>query len=190
MLAALAFYEDPLILFLIGLTLLILFFWYFATDVESKKRNVGTVLLIGVTALCFAATWPFKERLKGGIDILGGSSFSLHIQPRTDANGNEMPVTPSQVEKAIEVIEKRLNGMGTAEPLIARQGSNGILLQMPGVEPAESERIREVLKKVAKLELREVNMRTNERDASGKTLATRVKEGQAIEPGYKAFVQK
>src|SRR6478609_11202637 len=101
MLAALALYEDPLTLFLIGLALLVLFFWYFATEIERRKRNVGTVLLVGVTALCFTATWPFKDRLKGGIDILGGSSFSLHIQPRVDANGVEMPVTPSQVEKAI-----------------------------------------------------------------------------------------
>jgi SecD/SecF fusion protein len=190
MLAALALYEDPLVLFLIGLSLLILFFWYFATDVERRKRNVGTVLLVGVTALCFAATWPFKDRLKGGIDILGGSSFSLHIQPRTGEDGVEMPVTPSQVEKAIEVIEKRLNSMGTAEPIIARQGNDGILLQMPGVETAESERIRETLQKVAKLELREVSPRNDEPGADGKSLATRVSEGTEKVPGYLAFIQK
>lgn len=190
MLAALAFYEDPLILFLIGLALLILFFWYFATDVERKKRNVGTVLLVGVTALCFAATWPFKDRFKLGIDIAGGSSFSLHIQPRVGEDGVEMPVTPSQVEKAIEVIEKRLNGMGTAEPIIARQGDDGILLQMPGVTTAESERIRETLQKVAKLELREVSPRNDEPGADGKSLATRVSERTEIVPGYQAFIQK
>ena len=190
MLVANAFYDDPLTLFLTGLSLLILFFWYFATEIERRKRNVGTVLLFGVVALCIAVVTPPKERLKGGIDIRGGSSFSLHIQPRTGEDGVEMPITTSQVDKAIEVIEKRLNGMATAEPLIARQGSNGILLQMPGVEPGESDRIRETLQKVAKLELREVSPRNEEVGADGKSLATRVSERVEIVPGYQAFVQK
>ncbi len=190
MLAAHAFYETPLTLFLIGLTLMILFFWYFATEIDRRKRNVGTVLLFGVVALCIAAVTPPSERLKGGIDILGGSSFSMHIQPRMDNEGNSMPITTSQVDKAIEVIEKRLNGMGTAEPLIARQGTAGILLQMPGVDTATSDRISDTLSKVAKLELREVNTRTDEPGADGKSLATRVAEGLEIVPGYKAYKMK
>ena len=190
MLAATAFYEDPLTLFLTGLVLMILFFWYFATEIERRKRNVGTVLTLGVCALCLIAASPPKERLKGGIDILGGSSFSLHIQPRTDADGNEMPVTASQVDQAITVIEKRLNGMGTAEPIIARQGSNGILLQMPGVEPQESDRIRATLQKVAKLELREVSPRNEELGPDRKSLAARVSQHTEIVPGYQAFIHK
>ena len=185
-----SFYEDPLTLFVAGLILMLLFFWYFATEFERRKRNIGTVLTIGVVGLCVMATLPPKERLKGGIDILGGSSFSLHIQPRTDANGDEMPVTPSQVNQAITVIEKRLNGMGNKEPIIARQGTAGILLQMPGVEPEESAKIRVTLEKVAKLELREVSPRNHETGPDGKSLAVRVKSGSEIVPGYKVFTYK
>ena len=190
MFLATAFIEDPLIVFGIGLTLLLLFFWYFATEVERRKRNVGTCLSIGICVLCLLATMPPKERLKGGIDILGGSSFSLTIQPRMDADGNQMPITPSQVDQAIMVIEKRLNAMGKAEPIIARQGSNGILLQMPGVEPEESARIRTTLEKVAKLELREVSTRNEEVGPDGKSLAARVFEALEIIPGYRAFEHK
>ena len=191
MLAATAFYNDPLTLFLIGLALMVLFFWYFATEIERRKRNVGTVLTLGICALCILAASPPRDRLKGGIDILGGSSFSLHIKPKTDSTtGEEMPITPTQVEKAIEVIEKRLNSMGTAEPIIARQGNDGILLQMPGVEPAESERIRATLQKVAKLQLHKVSPRNDEVGADGKTLAQRIFEGAVKEPGYLAFNQK
>ena len=185
-----AFIEDPLVVFGIGLSLLILFFWYFASEVERRKRNVGTVLTIGICALCLMAIMPPKERLKGGIDILGGSSFSLTIQPRADAEGNEMPITPQQVDQAILVIEKRLNGMGTAEPMIARQGNNGILLQMPGVQPEESAKIRTTLEKVAKLELREVSPRNEEVGPDGKSLAARVLAGSEIIPGYRAFNHK
>ncbi len=190
MLASTSLFSDPLIVFGTGLTLMILFFWYFATDVERRKRNVGTVLTLGVCALCLLAASPPKERLKGGIDILGGSSFTLHIQPRVSDSGEEMPITPSQVEQAIIVIEKRLNGMGTAEPIIARQGSNGILLQMPGVEPAESQKIRSTLEKVAKLELRKVSENSEEPGPNGKTLAERVLHEGEIAVGKRAYLLK
>jgi len=187
MLAVTAFYEDPLVVFCIGLALLILFFWYFATDIEKRKRNVGTILLIGVCALCVTAATPLKERLKGGIDILGGSSFTLRVQARDMGDGTKESVTPQQVDQAITVVEKRLNSMGTAEPFIARQGADGIIVQMPGVEPTESKAIRTTLEKVAKLELREVSPRNDERGPDGKSLAQRVHDGTEIVPGYRAY---
>jgi len=190
MLAAVSLFSDPLLIFCTGLALMILFFWYFATEIERRKRNIGTVLTIGVCALCILAASPPKERLKGGIDIIGGSSFTLRIQPRMDEKDEPMTVTHEQVEQAILVIEKRLNGMGTAEPQIARQGRDRILLQMPGVAPEDSNRIRQTLEKVAKLELREVSRRSEEPGAGGKSLAQRVLDGSEIVPGYRAFLYK
>lgn len=184
---AVVFFKDPLILFTIGLTLLILFFWYFATEIETRKRNVGTVLLVGICGLCALAIFPPKERLKPGIDIAGGSAFLLRIQPKENEKGEKMPITADQVEEAIRVIEGRLNAMGTAEPLIARQGEDGILVQMPGVGPEESAAIRDTLETVAKLELREVSPRNNEIGENGKSLAQRVFEGEEIVPGYRAY---
>ncbi len=184
---ALVFFKDPLTLFTIGLTLLILFFWYFATEIETRKRNVGTVLLFGICGLCALAIFPPKERLKAGIDIAGGSAFFLRIQPKENANGQEMPVTPDQVQEAIRVIQGRLDSMGTAEPLIVAQGDDGILVQMPGVKPEESAEIRKTLETVAKLELREVSPRNNEIGKDGKSLAKRVLDGDEIVPGYRAY---
>ncbi len=188
MLAATSFYEDPITVFLTGLVLMILFFWYFATDVERRKRNVGTVLSIGACALCILAATPLNERLKGGIDIVGGSSFSLRVQPREADDGTPMPVTVQQIDQAILVIEKRLNSMGTAEPLIARQGDDGILVQMPGVEPEESARIRDTLEKVAKLELRKVSERSEEPGPNGRTLADRVLNEGELSVGERAYI--
>ena len=182
--------QDPLVLFLTGLTLMGMFFWYFATEIERRKRNIGTVLTIGVVALCILAASPPRERLKGGIDILGGSSFSLRIQEKEDEEGRKMPITTEQVDQAITVIEKRLNSMGTAEPLIARQGDSGILVQMPGVESEESQKIRSTLEKVAKLEFRQVSPRNEEVGPDGKTLAARVAAGDEIVPGFKVYQHK
>jgi SecD/SecF fusion protein len=190
MLALASFFEDPLTVFVTGLILLIMFFWYFATEIERRKRNVGTVLTLGICALCIMAATPLKERLKGGIDIIGGSSFSLRIQEREGDDGQKMPITREQVDQAILVIEKRLNSMGTSDPLIARQGVDGIIVQMPGVEPGVAANIRATLEKVAKLELREVSPRSEEPGPDGKSLAQRVQDGDEIVPGYRAYTLK
>jgi SecD/SecF fusion protein len=184
---AVLFFKDPLILFTIGLTLLILFFWYFATEIESRKRNVGTVLLVGICGLCALAIFPPKERLKPGIDIAGGSAFLLRIQPKENEKGEIMPITADQLEEAMRVIKDRLDAMGTAEPLVVQQGKDGILVQMPGVGPEESAAIRVTLETVAKLELREVSPRNNEIGENGKSLAQRVLDGEEIVPGYRAY---
>ncbi|MCF7732446.1 MAG: protein translocase subunit SecD [Akkermansiaceae bacterium] len=184
------FFANPLTLFGVGMALLILFFWYFATEIEKTKRNVGTFLLFGICALCLFSIMPPKERLKGGIDIRGGSSFSLKIQPRKDDNGTEMPVTAQQAEQAKKVIQKRLDAYGNKEAIIATQGADSILVQMPAVGPEESEAVRQVLQKVAKLELREVSKRNDEVGADGKTLAQRVAQKLEIVPGYQAYIYK
>src|SRR5688572_3897466 len=90
------FYNDPLLCFIAGLGLMCLFFWYFATDFERRKRNIGSILLLMVCTLCVLSVLPPKERLKGAIDIIGGSSFLLRVQP-----GESGPVTIQQTEQAI-----------------------------------------------------------------------------------------
>jgi len=182
---AVAFFNDPLVLFLTGITLLILFFWYFATEIESKKRNVGTILLIGIVGLCSLAV--YQNKLKGGIDIVGGSAFSLRIQPKEGPNGDLMPVTTDQIDEAKRVIKARLDPRGTKEPLVTQQGEDGILVQMPGIEPGESKGIRLTLETVAKLELKEVSSRNDEVGANGKSLAQRVKDLEARVPQYQVY---
>lgn len=182
-----SFFSDPLIIFLTGLILLILFFWYFATEIDKRKRNIGTFLIIGIVTLCSAALFPIHERLKGSIDIVGGSAFSVRIQPKTDGKGDPLPITKDQVDEAIRVIRLRLDPDGKKDLVIAAQGTDGILVQMPGIEPEESAEVRRKLETVAKLELRQVSPRNDEIGSNGKSLAQRVLDGEEIEPSYRAY---
>lgn len=187
--------NDPETILFFGISLLVLFFWYFATEIERRKRNIGTALLIGVTALSLASVIPPGERLKGGIDILGGSAFTLRVQPKIDEDtGRAIPLTAAQIEQAIIVIENRLNGMGTAEPLITQQGADGILVQMPGVDPSTSERIRQILEKTATLEFHMVSERTDEPGPDGRSLAERVynngQPGGELVVGQRAYIHR
>ncbi len=178
---ALKVVSDPLVLFLSGLALLILFIWYFATESDRRKRNVGTLLVLGLCTLCVLAIIPPSKTLKGGIDIVGGSAFTLRVQPNIDPDTNEaIPLTPRDLDNAIETIQKRLNAMGTADMLIAKSGDDTIIVQMPGMEPETAEEVRATLQKVAKLDLREVSPQSS-------ALAKRVYDGDEVVPGFKAY---
>lgn len=188
-----------MLLFLAALALLVLFFWYFATDLEVRKRNIGTVLIIGLCGLCTLAIYPPKETLKGGIDLIGGFSYTLQVQPKVDENTSQpIPLTHDDVEQAKAIVEKRLNALGTAEIQIVTQGTDQILIQIPGVAAEDAEGVRDTLEKVAKLELKRVNLDGGQPGGpEGLTLAERIynrqmnlgtPEQQASRvPGYTAF---
>jgi SecD/SecF fusion protein len=194
--------KDPLLLFLSGLALLVLFFWYFATDFEVRKRNIGTVLILGLCGLCVLAIYPPKDTLKGGIDLIGGFSYTLQVQPKIDENTSQpIPLTKDDVEQAKSIVEKRLNALGTTEMQIVTQGTDQILIQIPGVAAEDAEGVRDTLEKVAKLELRKVNLDGFQQGgAENLTLAERIynrqnnkgtAEQQASRvPGYTAFEHK
>jgi preprotein translocase subunit SecD len=59
------------------------------------------------------------------------------------------------IEQSIQIVERRVNQLGTVEPLIQRQGTDRILVQVPGLQdPTELKRI---LGKTAKMEFRMVD---------------------------------
>jgi preprotein translocase subunit SecD len=59
------------------------------------------------------------------------------------------------VEQSIQIVERRVNELGTVEPLIQRQGVDRILVQVPGLQ--DPQRLKELLGKTAKLDFRMVD---------------------------------
>ena len=53
------------------------------------------------------------------------------------------------VEQSIEIVRRRVDETGVAEVLVARQGQNRILVQLPGIE--DPNRIKELIGKTAKM---------------------------------------
>src|SRR5205823_8624918 len=54
-----------------------------------------------------------------------------------------------------QIVERRVNQLGTVEPLIQRQGADRILVQVPGLQ--DPSRLKELLGKTAKMEFRMVD---------------------------------
>lgn len=55
----------------------------------------------------------------------------------------------SALEQSIEVVGRRVNELGTTEPIIQRQGSDRILVQVPGLQ--DPDRLKDLLGQTAKL---------------------------------------
>jgi len=97
--------------------------------------------------------------------ILGSSTGQRTLDVTTEA-GSLVRLTPTEpailervrqsVEQSIQIIERRVNELGTVEPLIQRQGVDRILVQVPGLQ--DPTRLKELLGKTAKLDFRMVDV--------------------------------
>ena len=96
--------------------------------------------------------------------LLGSSGQrSLEV---SDAGGGLIKLTVPQaaiterirqsVEQSIQIVERRVNELGTVEPLIQRQGLDRILVQVPGLQ--DPTRLKELLGKTAKMDFRMVDL--------------------------------
>lgn len=61
------------------------------------------------------------------------------------------------VTQAIEVLRKRVDGLGVAEPIIVPQGTDRIVIQLPGLSEEDREQARMNIQKAAFLEFRLVH---------------------------------
>ena len=93
-----------------------------------------------------------------GLDLRGGTSFLLEMDTsRRSTNGVSQTGNAFIAEQAVEVLRKRVDAFGVAEPIIQPIGEKSILVQLPGVDEATKESAREQLKKAAFLEFRMVD---------------------------------
>jgi preprotein translocase subunit SecD len=97
-----------------------------------------------------------------GSILAGGGQRSVDIN---NAGGGLVQLTVTDpaiaermrqvVAQSMEIIERRVNQIGTVEPLIQAQGTDRILVQVPGLQ--DPQRLKELLGKTAKLEFRMVD---------------------------------
>src|SRR5437588_2069120 len=143
--------------FCIGLAMLVLFGWYFATDQGQRKRLLAMTLMLVLVVSSIVTIWPPQKKIALGLDIQGGTSFLIRLK------GGDKEVTKAMLDQAVEVIRKRVDYFGGGEPIISPVGSDRILVQIPGLDTAKIQEARDQLSRVAKLEFRLVYPDSGER---------------------------
>lgn len=136
------------IIFFGGLAALVLFVWHLAATEDRIRRRVGTALWIVSIATCLIAAFPLSKTIRLGLDLKGGSSFLIELDGE---------VGPAALQQAVEVIRKRVDNLGVAEPIIQPAGERRIIVQMPGLSEENIQTTRNQLSRVAQLEFRLVH---------------------------------
>ena len=102
-------------------------------------------------------------KIKLGLDLQGGTEFLVsldtnHIQA-TDTNASHASPAERErlVSQAAEVLRRRVDRLGVAEPVIQPEGENHIMIELPGLSQANQDEARLNIQKAAYLEFRMVD---------------------------------
>ena len=97
-----------------------------------------------------------KGRLQLGLDLRGGVAFTLEVE-ETAAAAEPEHAREEKLNKAIEIIGNRVNGLGVSEPIIRAVGTNRIEVQLAGVSTKDNPEVLASLRKPARLDFRMVH---------------------------------
>ena len=156
----------------------------------DKKTIFKWMLLVILVGLSVATVFPVSEKVRFGLDIKGGTSFTVQIDEVGMANqireeiktklGDEdfKKLSDTEVEtrvkekmassikeaqmRALEVIRNRVDGLGIAEPIIFPEKNNRIVVQLPGVDEKKRDEAYRSIKSAAFLEFRMVHEKNSE----------------------------
>ena len=115
-------------------------------------------------------------RIRLGLDLQGGTSFLVEMETNQLAHASDADTALSH---AVEVLRKRVDKFGVAEPLIQPEGNNRVLVQLPGLSASDQESAKVAIQKAAFLEFRLVSP-TSDQD---------IKDG-VVQPGYEILKRK
>ncbi len=145
-----------------------------ATAQKSKKKPGRSVdrrnvwLLIATTLLVVGSIFMFappQEKINQGLDIQGGLSVVL-----TAKGENGQAVSTEDMEKSRAIIESRVNALGASEAVVQVQGTDQILVQIPGLTNTED--ALDTIGKTGKLEFARLDSFTDQ------DVKTKIENGQ------------
>jgi SecD/SecF fusion protein len=99
-------------------------------------------------------------RIKLGLDLRGGTQFLVEMD--TNQLSQAEIKDRGALSQAVEVLRKRVDKLGVAEPNIVEAGANTILIQLPGLSEQEKETAKTNISKAAFLEFRLVHPQSSE----------------------------
>ena len=101
--------------------------------------------LAGVAFLAVPGS-PGHRSLHEGLDIQGGLEVVLQAKP---LKGQQL--TSSMMDDSVSIIRNRVDGLGVSEPVITKQGTNQIVVELPAIHNATQ--AAQVIGQTAQLEL-------------------------------------
>ena len=163
----------------------------------KKQAFWKWVFLAAFTLFSLYTVLPIKEKVRLGLDLAGGTSFTVQIdqeQLRSDMLAatpdrplNEIDAEIAEIMKdadarTIEVLRNRVDALGVNEPIIAPAKDHRILIQLPGADEEQRDAAEKSIKSAAFLKFCLAH-RDNTRLTANLFANNRVPEGHAILDG-------
>jgi SecD/SecF fusion protein len=111
-----------------------------------------------------------------GIDLQGGTSFVMRMETNSLPAGSDVS---GALSEAVEVLRRRVDRFGVAEPVIQTEGSDRVNVMLPGLSAAVQEEAMKALQKPAFLEFRLVHPQSDQDIHDG-----------IVQPGYEILKSK
>ncbi len=97
----------------------------------DRRRNVLILTLVGALfAAAFVAILTKPTRL--GLDLKGGVELVYQAKPANESKA----VTSDQIDRAIDIMRKRVDALGVSEPAIQQSSGSQIVVSLPNVTNA------------------------------------------------------
>ncbi|HOK56860.1 MAG TPA: protein translocase subunit SecD [bacterium] len=106
------------------------------------------VIILAVIGFCFYLFYPPEKKLKKGLDLQGG----IHVVLEVEKEKIEEKSLSDLTERALEIIRNRIDALGVTEPVIQKEGTYRIIVDLPGVK--DPEKAIEIIGKTALLEFK------------------------------------
>ena len=100
---------------------------------QARRYQFTLLALVVLLVICAVGFMPPSERITQGLDIRGGVSVILSAS-KTDGSAP----SADEMTTATEIVQNRVNALGAAETSVQQQGTNSILVQIPGATDADA----------------------------------------------------
>ncbi|MEU9010244.1 protein translocase subunit SecD [Streptomyces sp. NPDC048479] len=118
---------------------------------QSKPGRALALILIAMVALTGGMFLAGQLTPRLGIDLAGGTSITLEAK---NTVGNKNAINETNMNTAVGIIERRVNGLGVTEAEVQTQGQKNIIVNIP--KGTNSQQAREQVGTTAQLYFRPV----------------------------------
>jgi SecD/SecF fusion protein len=109
---------------------------------SSASRWRAVAVLVAVAGAAYLA---FTKPVRLGLDLEGGTQIVLEAQ-----DTDRVTVDGDVASRTLEVLRRRVDALGVAEPTLQRSGERRIIIKLPGV--ADPDEAVEVIGRTAQLQ--------------------------------------
>ncbi|MFJ8848706.1 protein translocase subunit SecD [Streptomyces cyaneofuscatus] len=95
---------------------------------QGRPGRSLVMILIAMVALTGGMFLSGHTTPRLGIDLAGGTSITLKAQNQP---GKPNAINPTNMDTAVGIIERRVNGLGVSEAEVQTQGSDNIIVNIP-----------------------------------------------------------